>query len=179
MYNISVNKLINFQKERFFMGWYGDYSSANEVIEEKKGYAKNGLEIVDTKVTKTYGIILFKDAEGTYDIDSFIFRDEMYKPIYFLNDSPAYFKKIPKKWLKFFVGDQEKMVKQQLDRIKEENNKPNLDDLLVAGKTYSIWDGSYVAVYQYKLKRSFIFRLQDGSLTRFTRLSAGDVKEVT
>ncbi len=28
------------------MGWYGDYSSANEVIEEKKGYAKNGLEIV-------------------------------------------------------------------------------------------------------------------------------------
>ncbi|WP_234389157.1 hypothetical protein [Enterococcus faecium] len=41
------------------------------------------------------------------------------------------------------------MVKQQLDRIKEENNKPNLDDLLVAGKTYSIWDGSYVAVYQY------------------------------
>ncbi len=62
--------------------------------------------------------------------------------------------------------------------VKEENNKPNLDDLLVAGKTYSIWDGSYVAVYQYKLKRSFIFRLQDGSLTRFTRLSAGDVKEV-
>uniref|UniRef100_UPI0035564BB3 hypothetical protein n=1 Tax=Enterococcus faecalis TaxID=1351 RepID=UPI0035564BB3 len=51
------------------MGWYGDYSSANEVIEEKKGYAKNGLEIVGTKVTKTYGIILFKDAEGTYDID--------------------------------------------------------------------------------------------------------------
>ncbi len=46
------------------MGWYGDYSSANEVIEEKKGYAKNGLEIVGTKVTKTYGIILFKDAEG-------------------------------------------------------------------------------------------------------------------
>ncbi|HFL8297685.1 TPA: hypothetical protein ACG4Z5_002729 [Enterococcus faecium] len=161
------------------MGWYGDYSSANEVIEEKKGYAKNGLEIVGTKVTKTYGIILFKDAERTYDIDSFIFRDEMYKPIYFLNDSPAYFKKIPKKWLKFFVGDQEKMVKLQLDRIKEESNKPKLDDLLVAGKTYSIWDGSYVAVYQYKLKRSFIFRLQDGSLTRFTRLSAGDVKEVT
>ncbi|HFL8377444.1 TPA: hypothetical protein ACG8WC_001635 [Enterococcus faecium] len=83
------------------MGWYGDYSSANEVIEEKKGYAKNGLEIVGTKVTKTYGIILFKDAEGTYDIDSFIFRDEMYKPIYFLNDSPAYFKKIPKKWLSY------------------------------------------------------------------------------
>ncbi|EJY19761.1 hypothetical protein HMPREF1356_02015 [Enterococcus faecium C1904] len=34
--NISVNKLINFQKERFFMGWYGAYSSANEVIEEKE-----------------------------------------------------------------------------------------------------------------------------------------------
>lgn len=62
----------------------------------KERVRQNGLEIVDTKVTKTYGIILFKDAEGTYDIDSFIFRDEMYKPIYFLNDSPAYFKKIPK-----------------------------------------------------------------------------------
>ncbi|MCJ0761542.1 hypothetical protein MTQ26_17785, partial [Enterococcus faecium] len=95
-----------------------------------------------------------------------------------LNDSPVYFKKIPKNWLKFFVGDQEKIVKRQLDRIKEESNKPRLDDLLVAGKTYSIWDGSYIAVYQYKHKRSFIFRLQDGSLTRFTRLSVGDVKEV-
>lgn len=42
------------------MGWYGDYSSANEVIEEKKGYAKNGLEIVDTKVTKTVLLQSFK-----------------------------------------------------------------------------------------------------------------------
>ncbi|WP_301337022.1 hypothetical protein [Enterococcus faecium] len=41
------------------MGWYGDYSSANEVIEEKKGYAKNGLEIVGTKVTKTGSVAKF------------------------------------------------------------------------------------------------------------------------
>ncbi len=40
-------------------------------------------------------------------------------------------RKFRKKWLKFFVGDQEKMVKLQLDRIKEESNKPKLDDLLV------------------------------------------------
>ncbi len=74
------------------MGWYGDYSSANEVIEEKKGYAKNGSGNRRYQSNEDLWNYPFSKMQKEPTIlTASSLRDEMYKPIYFLNDSPAYF----------------------------------------------------------------------------------------
>lgn len=52
-----------------------------------------------------------------------------------------------------------------------------LDDILVTGQKYKIWD-EHIAIYRFKDKRTFVFELPDGSLTKFTGLKIDGVKHL-
>jgi len=52
-----------------------------------------------------------------------------------------------------------------------------LDDILVSGQQYKIWD-KHIATYRFKEKRTHVFELSDGRLTKFTNLKVEDVKNV-
>ena len=160
------------------MGWYGDYKDTQEVIDETVLYIDREKSVViDTKAMKTYGIILYRKEDGTHEIYSFIFGDEMYKSIYFLNDS-GYFSKIPKKWLALLTTDeQKKYIAEQKEIIAKKKDAPKLDDFLEVGKVYLVW-GEHKAMYQYKHKRSHVFKLRDGSMTRFRNLKISDLQEI-
>ena len=165
------------------MGWYGDYANVDEVLNENVHFfgRNERYTVVDTKKTKSYGMILLKnDFDNSHDLFCFIFHDGMYKIIDFLNDY-NYFRFIPSSWInKLTTDSQLKAIKHQKDIIKNQKKQkalqPKLEDILVRGKTYKIWD-EHVAVFKYKEKRSFIFE-KDGRLTKFTSLKYSDVKEV-
>ena len=165
------------------MGWYGDYKNVNEVMAEKESEIERSDRYIvySTKETKTYGIILVKDTlDDSFALESFIFYEGSYKPIYFLSDS-NYFSRIPKKWLKLLNSERQiQLIKEQKEIAKEERERkasqPSLDSILVVGKQYKIWD-THTATYKFKEKRSYIFE-KDGRLTRFTSLKPTDVKEI-
>lgn len=52
-----------------------------------------------------------------------------------------------------------------------------LDDILVTGQTYKIWD-THIAIYRFKEKRTHVFELPDGRLTKFTNLKVDGVKHL-
>lgn len=160
------------------MGWYGDYQNSGEVIKEKLSYAnKKELLILGTKHTKSWGAILYQTSEKTVDIDFFIFKDTMYKPLSW-SDRPNL---IPKVWISAVLPHANDYEKQQyndyLDNKNKEKDAPKLDDILVVGKKYKVWN-EHIATYMFKQKRSFIFKLDNGSLTRFTNLKPSGITEI-
>lgn len=171
------------------MGWFGYYRNVASVVTEKTFDIEQTdyLQVVAVKETKTYGIILYRDTlnNNEHYIDSFIFEDGMYKPINFLDDFVDYFKRIPKKWHNVLsinpeqeeiINKQNNLVKSEAKKRKEEREK--LEHLLVEGQIYSVWNGQFEAEYHGKIKRSHVFRLDDGQLTRFTKLKHYDLELV-
>lgn len=177
------------------MGWFGDYSSTEEVIEEKKRLVKKEAVIIETKNSKNYGAILYTVLNDngeikTAEIDFFIFADTMYKPISWANRPDA----IPKKWINQvlpFAEDYEKeMYKEFLERSeKQKEKKKELESFLEKGTAYLIW-GRHKAVYYGKIKRSHIFLEMPNSdtsdfdpdkctqLTRFRHLRIQDLQKM-
>lgn len=159
------------------MGWHGDYEHPNDVIEEKIRYGRsNGIEILEKKSTKKWGAILYK-ADGVPHIDYFIFRDEMYKPLNWIEGPNL----IPAKWINMVLPYEDDYTQKRYEEYKEEQRRkkaaPKLDDILIRGNKYLIWD-KYEVIYSHKLARSHIFKLPDGDYTRFTKLSVKDVVEI-
>ena len=52
-----------------------------------------------------------------------------------------------------------------------------LDDILVVGQQYKIWD-THIVTYRFKEKRTHVFELPDGRLTKFTNLQVDGVKHL-
>ena len=157
------------------MGWYGNYDSSKEVIEEKKYYAKNA-EIIAEKSTSKWGAILYKIKES-YEIEFFIFEQGCYKPLSWA-DRPNL---IPKAWINKVLpsaSDYDKtLYKEYLTYSKEiKGRKKELDSLLTPNKKYLIW-GKHEAIYKFKKKNSHVFDF-NGTLTRFRKLELEDVKEI-
>ena len=160
------------------MGWNGDYSSNLAVADEfRNDYEFNKrYELIDEKILKTYGLILYKNRETSeHIVDYWIFKDDMYKTISRSSNIIDCYTKVPKKWIKFIDKKRAKEAKDyhEKEKIKRDQSKNKLDDMLVPGQVYEIYD--VVATYKYKLKRSHIFDV-DGQLTRFTKLHHSDVK---
>lgn len=151
------------------MGWYGDYDSAKDVVAEKVSLARPDAEILGTKATKTYGAILF-ERNGEKHIDFFIFREDMYKPLPWVENM----NRIPDSWIRQalpFSGEYgQKIYAEYMERKKA----PKLSDILEQGASYRIW-GQYTAIYRYKVKRTHVFELPNGQLTRFRSLEPQDV----
>jgi hypothetical protein len=79
------------------MGWYGSYNNSTEVLEEtERGARQQNCEILDKKVFKSYGALLYKTLEDKIYIDYFIFKGDSYKPLLWTDGA----KRIPKKWIK-------------------------------------------------------------------------------
>lgn len=160
------------------MGWYGTYSDNFEVASERKNDRdfNSRHELLDEKIMKSYGLLLYKNRETSeIFVDHWIFRGEDYKPLG--SSLIECYKKLPKNWLPML--DQEEILeaknyyKTEAEQKKKHSNK--LEEILVVGKTYEIY--GYQAIYKFKRKRSHIFEV-NGSLTRFTRLTFHDVKEL-
>lgn len=77
------------------MGWFGDYENSQEVFEELEWDLKE-YTILNTKVKKTYGAVLFTNKQGKTQIYYYIFRDKQYKPLPYEDAG----NRIPKKWIK-------------------------------------------------------------------------------
>ena len=154
------------------MGWYGDYSHPEEVIAEKLRFS-GGVEICGKKATRRYGAVLYRDGD-LYQIDYFIFRDNCYKPLSWAEGIDH----LPKSWISRVLPNATETEIKIYQEYMERKKAPTLDDVLVPGRTYRIWN-SYTAKYRYKQKRSHIFELPDGSLTRFRRLEVQDLKELS
>lgn len=171
------------------MGWFGDYRNVSDVMGEKEGEIERTdvLRVVDTKETKSYGIILYVDSNThEYFIESFIFSDSMYKPINFLDNYTKDFKRIPSKWHKYLSQnpEQKQIIEKQKELINQEKkknqkNREKLENLLIPGKKYSVWNGQHEAIYLEKIKRSYIFKLSNGQRIRFRNLKHTDIQEIS
>lgn len=82
------------------MGWYGDYESSeevyNELIEDIKREWQG--EIIDGKLKKTYGAVLYRVGGDKVKIYYYIYNKstQMYKPLEYIEGG----NRIPKKWIK-------------------------------------------------------------------------------
>ena len=160
------------------MGWYGNYSHPDDVVEEKVSFARrNNIEILDTKTTKNWGGILYKNEVGNIIIDFFIFREEMYKPLSWA-DRPNV---IPSKWITAvlpFASDYERKLYEEYKAEKQKKKaEPKLDDVLVVGQKYLVW-GKHEAIYSHKYNRSHVFILPGEGATRFRNLKVTDLQKI-
>lgn len=154
------------------MGWFGDYNNTQEVLNET---INANYKVLDKEARKDWGGLLYQPKSGKILIDYFIFRDGMYKPLSWLDG----IRRIPKSWIKQTLpfADEWELgrYKEHLEYVKQKAKEPKLDDVLVIGEKYLIWD-KYEVTYSEKCKRTYVFKQNNGTFIRFKNLKVKDLK---
>ena len=164
------------------MVWNGAYRNIKEATQEKcDNLVKNNNDILGIKVHKTYVHIIYQNkSTKKYDIDYFVFRNDvgMYRDINWFD--PMHIHRTPKNWINIIYDklddERKKYVDEYKDRVEKKKRIPKLSEILEKGKVYKIFD-EYIATYSHKNNRTYLF-LHDGKLTKFVGLKPEHVKEL-
>lgn len=166
------------------MGWYGDYESTKDVVQEMKLGGSKHLKVLEEKTIKNKGALLIFDVDKNEKfIDYFIFADGMYKPLHWTDGIDF----IPEKWIKRVLDcnasttDREAYEDYKSKKEEKKENNKIMNEFLKKGFQYRIARRSNperIYTYEFKLKRTHIFSYQ-GNLIKFPNLKLTDIQEVT